>query len=316
MTLWVDVYDKQESVNVAFYLGIYALLTLAWVLVDGLAFLAYANGAWVAAKRLHETFVRAVMNVSLSWYKNVPVGRVVNRFSRDMNSLDTALSRMLLWSLEDFVKLFFRIGAISSILPIFIFPSFLTCVIGIVAGEMYTRTAVMVKLLVSASQSPLFTQFSDTLAGLPVIRARAAMPGIFGSRLAERLRDFSRASEANYNCNRWVALRIDFVTALVALCAGMIAVSKAGVLAAGLVGFSLTNATGLSETILGLVRSMNELEVELQSVRIPVRHAYLFADALTNAGPLVPPRARVYPTGAGGKNGQCYPPAGWRLRRR
>ncbi len=41
-----------------------------------------------------------------------------------------------------------------------------------------------------------------------------------------RLRDFSRAQEANFNCNRWVALRVDFVTALVSLCAGIIAVFK------------------------------------------------------------------------------------------
>jgi hypothetical protein len=91
------------------------------------------------------------------------------------------------------------------------------------------------------------------------------MPTIFGDKLAERLRTYSLTQEANYNCNRWVSVRVDFITSLVSLLAGIIAVSKAGVLAAGLVGFSLMNATGLSETILVLVRSMNELEVQLQS---------------------------------------------------
>jgi ABC-type multidrug transport system fused ATPase/permease subunit len=62
-----------------------------------------------------------------------------------------------------------------------------------------------------------------------------------------------------------VAVRIDFVTALVTLCAGMIAITKAGSLAAGLVGFSLTSANSLSQTILWLVRAMNDLEVEVQS---------------------------------------------------
>lgn len=48
-------------------------------------------------------------------------------------------------------------------------------------------------------------------------------------------------------------------------CAGAIAISKVGLIPAGLVGFSLTNASGLSSTILYLVRLANELEVELQS---------------------------------------------------
>lgn len=69
------------------------------------------------------------------------------------------------------------------------------------------------------------------------------MPQIFGDQLADKLRVFNQASEAQFNCNRWVALKIDMMTTLVTVAAGAIAVSKAGIVAAGLVGFSLTNAT-------------------------------------------------------------------------
>ncbi|KAJ8120068.1 hypothetical protein O1611_g10460 [Lasiodiplodia mahajangana] len=55
------------------------------------------------------------------------------------------------------------------------------------------------------------------------------------------------------------------MTALVTVAAGAIAVSKTGTVAAGIVGFSLSNATTLNLLIVVLVRVMNELEVELQS---------------------------------------------------
>jgi ABC-type multidrug transport system fused ATPase/permease subunit len=267
LSIWVNSYTREEAVNITFYLGIYVAIVVGGVLFDGFSFLVYSNGAWIAAKRLHEACIRSVMYVSLSWWKKVPVGRVVNRFSRDMHSLDGMLPRILQAFLELFVMLFARLGAISSIMPIFMLPGLATCFVGVIAGEMYTRTVVMIRRLVSSSQSPVFSQFSDSLTGMAVIRARGDMTQVFGDKLAERLRHFSRASEANYNCNRWVAMRIDFVTALVSLCAGIIAVSKAGSIAAGLVGFSLSNATGLSDTILFMVRTMNELEVEIQSVR-------------------------------------------------
>ncbi len=98
--------------------------------------LSHSNGAWIAAKRLHEACIRSVMYVSLSWWKNVPVGRVVNRFSRDMNSLDNSLARMLQAFLELFVTLFARLAAVSSIMPIFMLPGLVTCFVGVIFGEM------------------------------------------------------------------------------------------------------------------------------------------------------------------------------------
>lgn len=289
LSIWVDAYTKEEAVNIAFYLGIYAAFTLGSCLVDAAAFLIYANGQWIAAKNLHKWLINAVMNVSLNWWKDVPVGRVVNRLSRDIDALDTDLGHMLQYFIYEVCSLFFRVGAISSILPIFMVPGLVACSVGIIFGEMYTRTAVIVKRLTSSSQSPVFSQFSESMMGLPVIRARDNMATVFGDKLAERLRTYSRTLEANFNCNRWVAVRVDTITALVSLLAGMIAVSKAGVLAAGLVGFSLLNASGLSETILYLVRAMNELEVQLQSYHRVQEYVELEPEEKTEATPNEPP---------------------------
>jgi len=210
LLFWVNAYSSEEAVNVACYLGIYAAFIVASIALDGLTTAVYANGAWLAARRLHHQLLQSVMHAPLAWWTSVPVGRVVNRFSRDLNSLDDTLSKVLQYFLGCLARLFFSLGAIASILPAFALPALALCGVGAAAGEMYTRTAVTVKRLVSSSQSPVFSQFADTLAGL-------------------------------------------------------IAIAQARALAAGHVGFSLTAATGLSGTILGLVRSMGNLEVELQS---------------------------------------------------
>lgn len=164
------------------------------------------------------------------------------------------------------MAILFRLGAVSSIMPIFMLPALCTVGIGIICGEMYTRTAVVLKRLISSSQSPVFSQFSGSMSGLAVIRARQNMPEMFRDQLADRLRSFSRFQETSFNLNRWVGVRVDFVAALVTVSAGAIAVWKVGVVEAGLVGFSLSNATGLNSRILYFVRFMNDMEVELQSV--------------------------------------------------
>ncbi|KAI8633413.1 ABC transporter [Xylariaceae sp. FL1651] len=265
LAVWVDACEKDAAYDVAFYLGIYAAWTLGDTFFNGLTYICYESGGWFAARTLHRTFMRAVMSVPLSWYKITPVGRVVNRFSRDMSSLDTVLVGMLRMMVENAIRLCFQSFAVSAVLPVFMLPVAACCVVGVIAGEIYTRTAVAVKRLTSSAQSPVFAQFADSLTGLPVIRARAGMPETFGRQLADKLRVLERALEAQFNCNRWVALRIDMMTTLVTVAAGAIAVSKAGIIAAGIVGFSLSNATTLNLLIVVLVRAMNEVEVELQS---------------------------------------------------
>jgi ABC-type multidrug transport system fused ATPase/permease subunit len=272
LSVWVDAYDNQAHVDIAYYMGIYALLVLLDIGLYSVVIIMFEWGAWRAARRLHNDFIRAIMRVSLSWFMYVPIGRITNRFSSDMASIDGTLSGMLRATLDSILMMLFRLGAVSSIMPIFMVPAAFTCLFGILIGEMYTRTAVIVKRLTSSSQSPVFSQFADTLAGLSVIRARAGMSEAFKEELAAKLREWTAAAETQFNSNRWVAVRVDLVTALVALCAGIIALSQAGVVAAGLVGFSLSNATGLNQTILMLVRAMNDLEVEMQAVSFP-RHS-------------------------------------------
>ncbi|KAG5917259.1 hypothetical protein E4U42_007319 [Claviceps africana] len=265
LSVWVEAYGEDAAVDVMYFLGIFAVLISLELVSYGVMVIMFEWGGWRAARRLHNDFIRSVLSVPLSWFKTTSMGRITNRFSGDMASIDGMLSTMILRTLDIFMSMFFRLGAVSSIMPVFMMPALVTCLVGVAVGEMYTRTAVVIKRLASSAQSPVFSQFADTLAGLAVIRARRGNVDAFTCQLADKLRLWSAASEANYNCNRWVAVRIDFVTSLVSLFAGLIAISKAGTVGAGLVGFSLTNANDLSQTVLMMVRSMNDVEVEMQS---------------------------------------------------
>ncbi|KAK1139883.1 hypothetical protein N8T08_011044 [Aspergillus melleus] len=223
----------------------------------------YQYGSWVAAKKMHQRLVTAVLSAPITWFDENPIGRAINRFGNDTRSMDTVLIDWLRMSIENGLRFLLRIASVASIMPIFALPAAVICTAGFVIGEMYTRAQVSIKRLVSINYSPVFSHFTDSLAGLSVIRAREGMDEVFQRLLAERLAVHARSAETQYNCNRWVSVRSDFCAASVAAAAGCVAYFWSG--SAGLVGFSLTNAIGLSQTILTLVRSMNELEVELNS---------------------------------------------------
>ncbi|KAL5594701.1 hypothetical protein BROUX41_001617 [Berkeleyomyces rouxiae] len=266
--LWLVFWTREDEDSMSklpFYLGIFAALSVMDSIFNMFSSISYKFSSWFTARQIHQELTEALFGVSMNWYSKVPIGRVINRFSRDISSIDSALPSQLEVAIYLAVEMLYQLASISSIMPIFILPAAVTCCAGIIVGEMYTRTAVTVRRIESSAQSPVFSQFSDTLAGLSIVRAQAGMAAEFCRALSNRLRVWSASAEMTYNCNRWVGVRVDLVTSLVSLGAGVIALSKIGSVSASLVGFSLTSASTLSGSILYLVRYTNELEVELQS---------------------------------------------------
>ncbi|KAE8145053.1 P-loop containing nucleoside triphosphate hydrolase protein [Aspergillus avenaceus] len=261
LSIWTGAYEKYESPSSLFYLGIYAAAIITFLLLQLSNNLLYQYGSWRAAKKSHEKLVTAVLSAPISWFDQNPIGRAINRFGNDTRSVDTVLIEWLRQSIENGLRFLLRIASVASIMPIFALPAAIICTAGFIIGEMYTRTQVSIRRLCSINYSPVFSHFTDSLAGLCVIRARKDMDQVFQKLLAEKLAVHARSAETQYNCNRWVSVRSDFCAASVAASAGCVAYFSSG--SAGLVGFSLTNAIGLSQTILTLVRTMNELEVEL-----------------------------------------------------
>lgn len=263
LSIWTGADEKYEHPNSIFYLSVYAATIIVFLLLQLANNLIYQYGGWAAAKKMHAKLVTAVLSAPISWFDENPIGRAINRFGNDTRSLDTVLIDWLRMSIENWLRFLLRIASIVSIMPIFALPVTIICATGFIIGEMYTRAQISIKRLCSINYSPVFSHFTDSLSGMAVIRARAGMDEIFQNLLAEKLAVHTRSAEAQYNCNRWVSVRSDFCAATVAAAAGCVAYSRSG--SAGLVGFSLTNAIGLSQTILTLVRTMNELEIELNS---------------------------------------------------
>ena len=45
-------------------------------------------GSLVASKKMHEDMLENVLHMPIRFFENTPVGRIVNRFSSDMRTLD------------------------------------------------------------------------------------------------------------------------------------------------------------------------------------------------------------------------------------
>ena len=269
ITLWLSIWtnatakNDHQYKNQSFYLQVYATTVFGFVLFQLSNNFIYQRGGWHASRTMHQRLVTAIVSAPTSWFDRTPIGQILNRFGLDTQSMDAVLIDWLRMTLDNGFRFILRLVGIASIMPVFALPAGFLCLIGFVTGELYSRAEISVKRIVAIKFAPVLSHFGETSAGMAVIRARRSCESIFQQLLAEKLAQHMRAAEAQFNCNRWVSIRSDLCAATIATTAGCIAYYRSG--SAGLVGFSLTNAIGLSQTILTLVRNMNELEVELNS---------------------------------------------------
>lgn len=262
--LWSDQYNQHpDDVNVGLWLGLYAAVLMGTLVWETLTYGTWFIFQWIAARRIHEKLVKSVLYSPIRFFDTTPLGRIINRLSTDMKSVDGTIGPYLQQVLHQTLECCFRLVVMSVLIPAFFLPIVVVSIVGITCGQMYVRAQMGVKRIVSVKESPLFSHFGDTIAGIVTIRGFGAQDRFLEENL-RRIDDYSQPSEALYSLNRWIGIRIAWCTAAIGLAAGVIALTTKDY-SAGLIGFSLSNALAFSTSILYSMKYMTMFEVELNS---------------------------------------------------
>ncbi|XP_054161116.1 multidrug resistance-associated protein 1-like [Oppia nitens] len=93
LSLWSD--DPDRGSKKSYYLVGYALMGSSKILFLGLSWIGIISVGVLAAKRLYETLLSSIVQSPMSFFDTTPLGRIVNRFSKDIDILDTQMSSTL-----------------------------------------------------------------------------------------------------------------------------------------------------------------------------------------------------------------------------
>ncbi|KAG6828729.1 hypothetical protein H0H92_006917 [Tricholoma furcatifolium] len=209
----------------------------------------------------------SLMRAPLSFFELTPTGRILNLFSRDTYVVDQTLARVIQGMCRTLAVCLFIVIVIG-----ISFPPFLIAVIPL--GFFYARvmkyylaTSRELKRLDAVSRSPIFAWFSESLAGLSTIRA-FNQQSIFISANQRRIDRNQMCYLPSIAVNRWLAVRLEFVGALIIVIVALLAVTAlitTGV-DAGLVGLVLSYALNTTSSLNWVVRSASEVEQNIVSV--------------------------------------------------
>jgi ABC-type multidrug transport system fused ATPase/permease subunit len=258
------LFDFQLSPNT--YILIYLLLIALVIPLNIGRTFGFTYGTVRSARSLHNHMFGQVLAAPLTFFETNPLGRILNRFASDMDSIDT----MLPWSaLAAFQIFFIACGAIvacaASLPPILIVLPVLFAVFRRVQ-KMYLATSREIKRIEAVSKSPLYALFSVTLPGLAPIRA-AKLQQHFTRQFLDNLDQYHRPHFLFLAGSRWVGIRLDLISNVIVLSVCLCVVVLRGSISPALAGVVLTQSMQLTGVLQFGIRQTAEVENLMTSVQ-------------------------------------------------
>ncbi len=244
--------------------GALGLCTLLGVLANRLLWL---HRGMAAGRDMHNQMLHAVLRAPIRFFDSTPIGRVLQRFSRDVEAVDIQLQ----WSFETTVRCLVNISTalflILGVLPVMAVVILPILWLYYLVQRDYRIPAREAKRLDSISRSPRFAHFKETLQGLPVIRS-FGKADVFLETFYEKLEHGQRMFHGHYMLNRWFSSRIPLLGGVVASATGVGVVFYAhyGMISPGVAGLVTIYAISLWESLNWAVRVFAEVEARMTSV--------------------------------------------------
>ncbi|XP_067014322.2 ATP-binding cassette subfamily C member 4 [Anabrus simplex] len=127
-----------------------------------------------SSERLHHLLFHSIIRTRMRFFDTNPSGRILNRFSKDIGSIDELLPKALLDASQVF---FLMIGCLILALIVnylLVLPLLVLSVIFWFDRRVFLKTSKNIKRVEGITKSPVFTHLHATLQGLTTIRAYGA----------------------------------------------------------------------------------------------------------------------------------------------
>ncbi|KAF1329530.1 Abc transporter c family member 2, partial [Globisporangium splendens] len=244
------------------YLGLVVLCCLLTVIRGQLLVEACIR----SSKSLHNEMFRRVLSAPVNSYFDVtPVGRILNRFSNDLDQMDTILPQQYQ---QLFQNIAVTIGAliVSATSSYWIGISYIPMLVVFVAvGVYFKQTSREVKRLDGITRTPVYNLFDETLSGLPTIRA-FKMQDTFIHLNKNAIDANTTAYFTYWMTGRWLAARLDWMSVVIIFVVSLYLVATKGQISAVVGGLSLTYSLMLTSTVQTTVRSFDRTDNAMTSV--------------------------------------------------
>ena len=216
-----------------------------------------------AAKRMFNQVMNKVAHAKFRYYDVTPVGRLMNRLTSDINTVDGPISshfQVIAYGLITWVTSLIVIGSAT---PAFLVLALLLTGAFIATFMRFLPTSQNLRRLEMVSLSPLMSNFGALSDGLATIRAYCAQSQ-FQDRVIMVTDNFQKMDHFYWSTQSWLMYRFESISSFSTFALTLVAISTN--VSAGLTAFVLSAASQFIMSTHGLCRQYGRLQMDFASV--------------------------------------------------
>uniref|UniRef100_A0A7M4E763 ATP binding cassette subfamily C member 12 n=1 Tax=Crocodylus porosus TaxID=8502 RepID=A0A7M4E763_CROPO len=260
-----DMENILDNPRLHFYQLIYGISLVAMIVLSIIRGLVFTKTTLKASSTLHDNVFYKILHSPMSFFDTTPTGRLMNRFSKDMDELDMRLPFHAETFLQQFFMVFFIVAVIGLVFPFLLIAVIVIAAFFVLLFQIFKRAIRELKRIENISRSPLYSHISSSVQGLSVIHAY--------DKKEDYIKQFKMLNDENsnhfllFNCAlRWFALRTDILAAVITLIVALFVALSPSSISTAAKGLALSYIIQLSGLLQVCVRSGIETETTFTSV--------------------------------------------------
>ncbi|ORY50511.1 P-loop containing nucleoside triphosphate hydrolase protein [Rhizoclosmatium globosum] len=238
----------------------YSLIYLAIAVISSIITFIYAYyfafTGTRASRIMHEKALSRVMRCPTVFFDTTPVGRIINRFTTDVDALDNTVAfyvRSLVGTVSTTLSTFIVMIVTLPILTAVLVPCM---AIYWFVQNIYRKTAREIKRISSTARSPWFNNFGESLVGQQPFVHISNSPNYYLT-----------------TAGNWLSVRLQLIGSLLVLGAALLGITTS-VLSAPLFGLCLTYSLTITQTLANVVENFTQCEIAMNSAERVEHYAH------------------------------------------
>lgn len=276
-SLWLSYWtsDKYPQLSTGQYIGIYAGLGGGVVLIM-FVFSTYMTTCGTNASKtmLHRAMTR-VLRAPMSFFDTTPLGRITNRFSKDIQVMDNELSdvmrmyaltvTMIISVMVLIIVFFYYVSPIPTLptsisltnqFVIALVPLF---ILFLLASNYYRASAREMKRHEAVLRSMVYARFGEAITGTACIRAYG-VENQFRRSICDSIDVMNGAYFLTFSNQRWLSIRLDAVSTCLVFVTGVLVVTSRFNVSPSISGLVLSYILAIAQMLQFTVRQLAEVE--------------------------------------------------------
>ena len=259
-------FDEECKEKTNGYIQSYFTLIMLYAAFTILRVILFIPGRIRAAQKVHDRLADVIIDAPVAFHDVTPVGRILNRFNKDMSTVDAELPHSLTMFLQQVFLLLSDclciIFSTNGWMAVVLVPVF---IVYYIIQNSFRRSNTDIQRIESLTRTPIFSDFQGVLLGSPSIRA-------YGHQ--ERFIDgIEKKLDTNNNCmlifqwaSAWLMVRSDCIAAIMSFLIAVIAILGPSFMSAAMLGLALTSSSSLSNQMKQMVRMLAQTEAQMNAV--------------------------------------------------